>query len=114
MQLFAAGKDEVMGRNFKFTNKKHPRQAIISTILGVVSLLSMVAVIYLSFLDHGGTRAGYGLTGLLAVCFTLVGMVYGLLSLREKDSFHLFGWLGTILNLLVLVGTGYLFSLGAS
>lgn len=102
-----------MRRNYKFTNKKHPRKAIISTILGAVSLMSMAAVLYLSFLAKGATRPGYGLTGLLAVCFTLTGTIFGLLSLREKDAFHVFGWVGTILNLLVLVGTGYLFSLGA-
>ncbi len=112
MRLLRAGKDVAMRRNYKFTNKKHPRRAIASTILGTVSLLSMGAVIYLSFMGNGGTRPGYGLTGLLAVCFTLVGVIIGLLSLREKDCFHVFGWLGTILNLLVLVGTGYLFSLG--
>lgn len=99
-------------RNYKFTNKKHPWQAVASTILGMVSLISMGAVIYLSFLEDGGTRPGYGLTGLLSVCFTVAGTILGLISLREKDCFHALGWLGTLVNLLVLLGTGFLFSLG--
>lgn len=99
-------------RNYKFTNKKHPWQAIASTILGIISAISMGMVVYLSFTMDGGTRPGFGLTGFLAVCFTLVGAILGLTSLRERECFHLFGWIGTILNLLVLFGTGYLFSLG--
>lgn len=101
-----------MRRNFKFTNKKHPWQAIASTILGTVSLLAMGAVIYLAFMANGETRPGYGLTGLLAVCFTLTGVVLGLVSLREEECYHAFGWLGTLENLFVLVGTGWLYSLG--
>lgn len=101
-----------MRRNYKFTNKKHPWQAIASTILGTVSLFAMGAVIFLAFTAKGGTRPGYGLTGFLAVCYSLVGVVLGLVSLRDKESYHAFGWLGTLENLFVLVGTGWLYSLG--
>lgn len=99
-------------RNYKFTNKKNPWQAIASLILGLISLVSMGAVVYLAFQEKGATRPGFGLTGLLAVCFTMAGVVLGLVSLRVRDSFQGIGILGILLNLLVLLGTGYLFSLG--
>jgi len=99
-------------KNYKFTNKKHPPRAIASTILGLISLFGMGGAIYKSFLAHGVTKPGYGLTGLLAVIFSIIGIVLGVLSLKENDSFHVFGWGGIILNLLVLVGTAYLFSIG--
>lgn len=99
-------------RNYKFTNKKHPWQAIASLILGVISLLSMGAVIYLSFRERGLTRPGYGLTGFLAVIFTLAGVILGLLSLRERECFKSVGMIGIIVNAVVLLGTGFLFSVG--
>lgn len=107
------GKAGSMGRrNYKFTNKKHPWQAAASLILGCISFVSMGAVIWMAFQENGGTRPGYGMTGLLAVCFTLAGTILGLVSLREKDCYHILGWLGTFVNLLVLLGTGWLYYLG--
>ena len=100
-------------RNYKFTNKKHPEKAVASTILGSVSLLGLLAVIYASFLADGGTKPGYGLTGLLAVIFSLAGAGLGIASFRERESFHFFCWLGTVMNLLILLGIGFLVFWGA-
>lgn len=99
-------------RNYKFTNKRHPDQAVFSVILGLISLCGIAFVIYRSYQDQGGTRPGYGVTGLLAVIFSLTGVVLGLLSFRKRDSFQVLCYVGTILNLLILVGMGFLFSLG--
>ena len=99
-------------RSYKFTNKTHPTKAICSTILGGVSLFGICGAIYFSFLEQGLTKPGYGLTGLLAVLFSLVGVILGFLSFRERDSFYVLSWVGTILNLVVLFGAGFLFSLG--
>lgn len=99
-------------RNYKFTNKRHPVQALAGTILGAISILGMGAVIYAAFLEQGGTKPGYGLTGLLAVIFSLVGMVLGIRSFRENDCYHVFSWIGTVINVLVLVGLGFLYAWG--
>ena len=48
----------------------------------------------------------------MAVIFSIIGEVLGVLSFRERDSFYVVSWVGTILNLIVLVGVGFLFSLG--
>ncbi|MBR6478667.1 MAG: hypothetical protein IKS85_09500 [Lachnospiraceae bacterium] len=100
------------GRSYKFTNKKHPAKAIFAIILGVVSLIGICAAIYLSFRAEGATKPGYGMTGLLATIFSLTGTVLSVLSFRDRNSFYVLSWVGTILNLVVLVGIGFLFSLG--
>ena len=105
-------KGKPAGRNYKFTNKTHPAKAVCSVMLACVSLLGVCAVVYLSFQGQGETKPGYGLTGLLAVIFSIIGEVLGVLSFRERDSFYVVSWVGTILNLIVLVGVGFLFSLG--
>ena len=56
-------------KNFIFTNKKHSERAIMGTILGVISLVSMGIVIFLSYQKNGETPVSYGLTGLLATIF---------------------------------------------
>lgn len=99
-------------RGYKFTNKKHPPQALASMILGMVSLLGMAAVIYRSFTDNGATHPGYGLTGLLSVIFTVIGIILGILSLKKRDSYRFFGYMGIILNGLVLAAVAYLCYLG--
>ena len=106
------GKRRTNRRSYKFTNKKHPAQAIFSTILGTISTCGIIAVIWLSFTMHGATKPGYGLTGLLAVIFSLIGVILGITSFQERDGIYVLSWVGTILNLLVLVGVGLLFSLG--
>ena len=98
--------------NYKFTNKKHPAKAISSTILGGVSLFGILAAIYLSFLQRGDTKPGYGLTGLLAVIFSVTGVVLGVLSFRERDSFRVLSWVGSILNGMILVIVALLFIVG--
>lgn len=73
-----------------------------ATILGVISNVSLGIVIYLSYLNGGNVPISYGLTGLLAMIFSLIGLVLGVLTLWEKDIFKLFPVLGILLNLVAL------------
>lgn len=91
-----------------FTNKRQSNRAIMATILGVLTLLSMIAVIHLSFIQKGATPISYGLTGLLSMIMSLVGLVLGIVTVMEKDYYKLFPALGIILNLLSLLGVGFI------
>ena len=99
-------------RNFIFTNKKHSEKAIMGTILGMISLISLGIVIFMSYQKNGETPVGYGLTGLLATIFSMIGLILGILTLQEKENFRLFPWLGTILNVLALAVIGFLLYVG--
>ena len=83
-----------------------------SMILGVISLVSMIIVIYLTYKNGGEAKGGYGVTGLLATIFSLTGLVLGIITLKEKENYKLFPFLGTILNSVVLIGIGFLLYLG--
>ena len=72
-------------KNFIFTNKRHTDQAIMSAILGVISLASLGAVVFLSFRNNGVAETGFGFTGVLALVFSVVGVILGILSVRDKN-----------------------------
>lgn len=93
-------------KNYIFTNKKHAEKAIMATILGIISTISLVVVIYLTYIKAGQAPANYGLTGLLIVIFSIVGLLLGIVSVTEKDRFKLFPTIGIILNGVALIGIG--------
>lgn len=100
-------------RNFIFTNKKHSHRAIMSVILGSISMISMFIVVYMTYKRDGDATVGYGVTGLLATLFSLVGLVLGILTAKEKVYYRLFPWLGIVLNTLVLAGVGLILYMGS-
>lgn len=83
-----------------------------STILGIISLASMWAVIFLTYQKDGEATVGYGVTGILAVCFSLAGLVLGILTAKEKKYFKIFPVLGILLNVVVLIGIGFILYMG--
>lgn len=93
-------------KNYIFTNKKHSEKAIMSAILGIISTISLVVVIYLTYIKGGEAPANYGMTGLLIVIFSIVGVLLGIVSATEKDRFKLFPTIGIILNSVALTGIG--------
>jgi multisubunit Na+/H+ antiporter MnhB subunit len=94
-------------KNYIFTNKKHSNRAIMSTILGGISLVSLGIVTYLSYSQGGGV------TGALATIYSLIGLILGILTLREKDIYRIFPVLGTVLNVVALGGVSFLLYLGS-
>lgn len=83
-----------------------------STILGVISNGSIAAVLYLAYLKDGEVPMSYGLTGLLAAIFSVVGLVLGVLAIQEKEVFKLFPVLGILLNLVALLLLMFIVQLG--
>ena len=100
-------------KNYIFTNKKHSDKAIMSTILGVISLVSLGIVTYLSYSQGGVMHGGYGVTGVLATVYSLIGLILGVLTLRDKDIYRFFPVLGTILIVISLGGISFLLYLGS-
>ena len=99
-------------RNFIFTNKRHSEKAIMGTILGVISMVSLVIVVFLAYQKQGDVPVGYGLTGLLATIFSIIGLVLGGLTVRETDNYVFFPWMAVILNGIVLTAIGILLYAG--
>lgn len=84
-----------------------------STILGIISLISMGIVTYLSYRQGGVMHGGYGVAGLLATIYSLVGLVLGIVTLKDRDIYRLFPVLGTIFNFMALAGISFLLYIGS-
>ncbi|MBR1931856.1 MAG: hypothetical protein IJ833_10380 [Lachnospiraceae bacterium] len=100
-------------KSYMFTNKKHSQKAIMSTILGMISILSLAIVIFLSYRSGGVALTGYGVTGFLATIFSIVGLGLGIAAIRDKIYYRFFPWLGFLLNLLVLGCISFLLYFGS-
>lgn len=100
-------------RNYIYTNKKHSQRAMMSTILGTISTVSLGIVIYMTYLRDGAATVGYGVTGLLAALFSVIGLILGVITVREKDYYRLFPWLGIGLNLLALGSISFILYFGS-
>lgn len=99
-------------RNYIYTNKKHSQRAIMSTILGTISTVSLGIVIYMTYLNAGVATVGYGVTGLLATLFSITGLILGVITVREKDYYRFFPRLGIGLNLFALGSIGFILYFG--
>lgn len=89
-------------KRYKFTNKKHPEKGIMSTILGIISLVSVWMAVYQTFLAKGEASTNMGVVGFMITCFSATGVVLGYISKKEVDKFMFFPYLGMILNVLAL------------
>lgn len=95
-------------QKYIFTNKKHPLIAIMSTVLGSVSLGSYAFAIIRSFMLEGNVPARFGVAGILSLVYSLIGAILALYSFKLKDSFRLFSGIGLSLNLLSLLAAGFI------
>ncbi len=91
-----------------FTNKKHPLIAIMSTVLGCISLGSYAFSIIRSFMLEGDISMRFGFGGALAALYAVVGAILALYSFKLKDTFRLFPTLGLSLNILSLLAAGFI------
>jgi ABC-type Fe3+-siderophore transport system permease subunit len=89
-------------KKYIFTDKKTSERAIMSTILGIISNASLGIVIYKTYRQAGETQHGYGITAILAMIFSVIGLILGIITVRDKEYYRLFPVLGILLNAIAL------------
>lgn len=104
-----------MGRRsgYIFTNKTYSKKSIMSSVLGLIALVSLVVDVYLSFRASGAEKASYGAVCFLAMLYALLGAGLGVLARMEKDRFYLFANMGIVLNLAALAFVSMILYAGA-
>lgn len=112
------GSNEMAKKNQKknsymFTNKEHPIKGIMSTILGIISLISIFFAIYLTYENKGEALLQYGTSLFLTTIFSMVGLGLGVASKMEKDRYYLFSYTGIISNFLAVGAISLILFAGA-
>ena len=74
-----------------------------STILGIISVLTYGLCFYVSYRSAGEGIERYGVSALLATIFMLIGFELAIYSLFERFKFTLFKVLGLVFNLLAFI-----------
>lgn len=97
-------------KNFVYTNKKHTEKGIFSTVLAVLSFVTLVFLLVMSFRAAGAINASYGATAFLCTIFSGAGIIIGVIGKNEPDKYYLFSYIGivwNVINLLFISGILY-------
>lgn len=96
-----------------FSSREQSVNALLSVILGGISLLSCSIMVYLTYKNGGQAQLRYGGVVFICLFFSLAGMILAILSRREPEKFYLTSYLGILLNGLVLAFGFVVMYLGA-
>lgn len=83
-----------------------------STLLGLIAVVSVAAAVYFTYLAKGAAPMQYGMVILLSLIYSMIGMALGVRSLLEKDIFKLFPITGIVLNVIAAIEGGIILYLG--
>ena len=95
----------------KFSVKEVRQSTIFGVILGVISVVTVIALLYLTFISGSDATLSYAFAGLLSSFFSVTGLVLSILCLNDHYQPHFWGWMGFITNgvaVLIMVGILYL------
>lgn len=86
-----------------YNSREVSTNAVLSVIMGAISLFSSIMMIYLTYRNGGEAELRYG--GVVFVCLfiSLFGLILAILSRREPEKKYLVSYIGMALNGLVLV-----------
>ena len=95
----------------KFSVKEIKPATTFGASLGVISLVTVVLLLYLTF-EHGGEATiSFAFAGLLVSIFSVTGLVLSILCLMDHYQPHGIGWVGLAANgvaMLSMAGILYL------
>jgi len=73
-------------------------KAVMATVLGILSWVTILTAIHLTYQNGGQSTLRFGAAGLLSFLFGAAGLVLAVLSRMEKDKYYLFSYLGIGFN----------------
>lgn len=83
-------------KQYKFSDKKHSRLGIASSILALLAIAALVIAIVLATKAAGEGGRIVGILGAAGFVLSLAGVVCGLVAFRQTDVYYRFAWMGLI------------------
>lgn len=98
--------------SIKFVGRKQSIYGLISLIIAGVCIVGMGILLTFATKSGGTLSVWMGLIGLLILVVSLVGLLLGAASFKQKDIFYTLPVAGVILNGLLFLGMVVLYFLG--
>lgn len=99
-------------RKYKFSDKKHPVEGIVSFAMGIIAMLLTLAAIILSEQAKGQGGMLIGTLGMAAMLFSLAGAVLAVYCFKKKEIHYRFPVFGVVLNSILLLFLLALYGMG--
>lgn len=96
-------KNKKRKEGLRLTDKKHPKQGIWATVMGILSIIIFLVLCFISGKERGGSGIGIGLAGLACAIISIWGFILAWLSLRLDNIRQLFPSLGVVINGLMVL-----------
>ncbi len=81
-----------------FSGRRHTKLGICSMIIGILSILGLLAASILSGINHGQGGIVLGVVGLGLFALSVFGFVLSYQAFKKKDIFYRFPIIGAVLN----------------
>ena len=103
-------REEGDGPDFK---AKHPSvNGIVSVCFGIAAIVLFVVAGAISSKAQGNGDERVGILGIVSAFSCLLGTTLGISGFKEREVSYLFAYIGTALNLIMLIWLLYLFLYG--
>lgn len=90
-------------RSYKFTNKKHSKGGVRSSIAGTVSLICTISAVFSAYVSKGNAGTYLALLGTIAIVSGIYGAFAGNQSFKEEECYYLFSRIGTVVNVILVI-----------
>lgn len=105
----------IFDKRYIFTSNRHSKTGMMAFMFGMMSFISFFLAVMFSIRDVDKMAARMGGVGLIAMIFALVGVVLGVMSLRETDVFRIMprtGFAVSLISLILWAGVIYIGAVG--
>ena len=90
-------------RSYKFTDKKHTKQGLLSVVCGGTALILTAASLSLVYQRSGQAGSIVSLLGVFAMLASVVGFVLALRGFQEEDVYVISSQIGVVVDGLLFI-----------
>lgn len=91
---------------------KENENGIVAFACGIISTISFIVLIFISYLHAGQANMGLGLVGFFSMVFSLVGLFLGIKNIRYGDRSFFFTKAGFFVNVVIVIVWALVFIFG--
>lgn len=89
---------ERTNEGLRLTDKRHPREAMIASVIGIVSIVVFGVLCFMSGESRGTSGIEAGAVGILCVVASITGFIVSWVSLHKENIRPTFPTIGVIVN----------------